>query len=95
MIYHLCSLPHPKAPSYLIFSLISMAISEVFGEVLFPFVESYKDAKNEKNRALVVKNAADAVLKSSHLLEEQGVGLPKDLKTVRLFHSLFLSTFAH
>jgi hypothetical protein len=71
-----------------------MAISEVFGEVLFPFVESYKDAKNEKNRALVVKNAADAVLKSSHLLEE-GLGLPKDLKTVRLFHSLFFSTVAH
>jgi hypothetical protein len=72
-----------------------MAIGDVFGEVLLPFAESYKDAKNEKNRALVVKNAADAVSKSTHLLEDNGVGLPKDLKTVRLFHSLFFSIVAH
>ena len=38
----------------------------------------------KKNRALIVKNAAEAVLKSRHLLEDKGIDLPKDLKTVCL-----------
>ena len=59
-----------------------MSFSEVYGDILLPFVEKYKEAKNEKNRAQVVKNAADAVSSSSQLLENQGVDLPKDLKSV-------------
>jgi hypothetical protein len=61
-----------------------MSFSEVYGDILLPFVEKYKEAKNEKNRAQVVKNAADAVSSSSQLLENQGVDLPKDLKSVRI-----------
>jgi hypothetical protein len=61
-----------------------MSFAEVYSDLLLPFVESYKEANNEKNRTLVVKNAADAVLNSRNLLEE-GVDLPKDLKTVRLY----------
>jgi hypothetical protein len=65
-------------------NFISMSFSEVYGDILLPFVENYKEAKNEKNRAQVVKNAADAVSSSSQLLEDQGVNLPKDLKSVRI-----------
>jgi hypothetical protein len=36
-------------------------ISEVHFKVLLRFVERYKVAKNEKNRALVVKDAEDVV----------------------------------
>ena len=36
-------------------------ISEVHFKVLLRFVEHYKVAKNEKNRALVVKDAEDVV----------------------------------
>ena len=45
--------------------------------------------------AQVVKDARDAVLKSSSLLEDRGVDLPKDLKTVGVFHSLLFSTDAN
>lgn len=62
-----------------------MSFSEVYGDILSPFVEKFKEAKNEKNRAQVVKNAANAVSSSSQLLEDQGVDLPKDLKSVRIF----------
>lgn len=59
-----------------------MSFSKVYSDLLLPFVENYKLAKNEKNRGQVVKNAADAVSSSSQLLEDQGVNLPKDLKSV-------------
>jgi hypothetical protein len=87
-------LPHPNSGNNLI-SVISMSFTEVYGDLFLPFVESYKAAKNEKNRALVVKNAADAVLESRHLLEDQDVDLPKDLKTVRLFHYVSFFTVTH
>ena len=58
-------------------------------------MESYKAAKNEKNRALVVKNAVEAVSKGSQLLKDKGVNLPKYLKTVCCFHSLSFSTVTH
>ena len=81
-------------PSNLI-SIIPMAFSDVYSSLLLPFVESYKVAKNEKGRALVLKNAEDAVLNSRNLLEDQGVDLPKDLKAVSIFHSAFISTVTH
>lgn len=66
-------------------SLISMPFSEIYCNILGPFVESYKLATNQKNRAVVIKNAVEAVLKSRHLLEDTGIDLPKDLNTVCLF----------
>ena len=77
-----CSLFHIRTQPSNLISLISMSFTQVYTNILLPFVESYKAAKNEKNRALVIKNAADVVSKSRHLLEDQGVNLPKDLKTV-------------
>jgi hypothetical protein len=62
-----------------------MSFSKVYASLLLPFVEKYKEAKNEKGRTAVVKNAADAVLKSKNLLEEEGANLPKDLLGVRIF----------
>ena len=91
------SLPNtPTAPNNLI-SIMSKASSnftDVYSQVLFPFVEGYKASKNEKNRAQVVKDARDAVLKNSSLLEDRGVDLPKDLKTVGVFYSILFSTVA-
>lgn len=63
-----------------------MAFGDVYSSILLPFARSYQ-AKNEKGRAQVVKDAMDAVLKSRDLLEDQGGNLPKDLKTVHIFHS--------
>ena len=65
-----------------------MGFSEDFGDILSPFVEKYKVAKNEKGRKALVKTAADAVLKSKEQLEDKEVELPKDLPLVR---RLFLS----
>ena len=62
-----------------------MAFTDLYSSILSPFVKSYKEATNEKKRALVLKNAADAVLESRHLLEDTGIDLPKDLKKVCLF----------
>jgi hypothetical protein len=62
-----------------------MAFGDLYSSILLPFAQSYQ-AKNEKGRAQVVKDAMDAVLKSRDLLEDQGGNLPKDLKTVHIFH---------
>jgi hypothetical protein len=59
-----------------------MAFADVFGNILKPFVNSYKEASNQQNRGTVIRNAADAVAKSRDLLEDPAIGLPKDLKTV-------------
>lgn len=60
-----------------------MSLSKVFGNIISPFVQNFKDAKNEKQRLSVIKEAADAVLKSKDLLEDKEAGLPKDLPSVR------------
>ena len=67
-----------------------MAFSDDYADILLPFVEKYKTAKNEKARAAVVKNATDAVSKSLNLREGEAVKLPKDLPTVRIFLILCL-----
>lgn len=59
-----------------------MAFGDIYCTILLPFVESYKHATNQKNRAVVIKNAAEAVVNSRHLLEDTGIDLPKDLNTV-------------
>jgi hypothetical protein len=72
-----------------------MAFSDDYADVLSPFINEYKTAKNEKARKAVLRNAADAVSKSANLREEETVDLPKDLKTVCLFFifSPFLMIF--
>jgi hypothetical protein len=64
-----------------------MSLSKVYGAVLLPFVQKYKDARNEKERKAVMKNAAEAVVENRNLLENQGGNLPKDLPNVRIILS--------
>lgn len=61
-----------------------MTFSKRFGAILSPFVNNFKDAKNEIGRKAVVKNAVDAILMSRNGQEDAG-DLPKDLQTVALF----------
>lgn len=65
-------------------SQISMSFSKSYGGILSPFLEEYKEAKNEKARKEVLKNAAAAVSTSKAVLENAG-DLPKDLQAVRWF----------
>lgn len=69
-------------------SFFKMNFSKAYGSILLPFVDEYKTAKNEKGRNGVVKNAVDAVTEGRNLLEDEGVDLPKDLKTVHFFSIL-------
>jgi hypothetical protein len=62
-----------------------MTFSELYGDIISPFVKKYKMETNEKGRKAVVKNASNAVLKSREEQEQEGVDLPKDLETVCLF----------
>jgi hypothetical protein len=65
-----------------------LSFSKIYSSVLTPFVENFKDAKNEKARKTVVDIAVDAVKKSKDLLEDVE-DLPRDLQTVCVsFHSL-------
>jgi hypothetical protein len=61
-----------------------MALSD-YADILSPFVEQYKNAKNAKARKEVLKNSAAAVSQSRDLREDNVTELPKDLQTVRLF----------
>jgi len=61
-----------------------MSFSDSYANVLSPFVEKYKDAKNERERKVVIQNAADAVSESQNLREGAVVDLPKDLQKVYL-----------
>jgi hypothetical protein len=78
------------------FTSISMAFSNVYSIIILSFIKSYNEATNEKkSRGIIVKNAADAVLKSRHLLKDKGIDLPNNLKKVCVF-SLYLSQlFTH
>lgn len=60
-----------------------MNFSNLYSSVLTPFVEIFKNAKNDKARKTVVNNAVDAVKKSKDLLED-AEDLPSDLKIVCL-----------
>jgi len=59
-----------------------MTFTDDYAEVLSPFVDNYKTAKNEKERKAVLRNAADAVSESRNLREDAAEDLPKDLQTV-------------
>lgn len=65
-----------------------MNFSQEYSDILLPFVENYKNAKNEKERKAVVQKAADAVAESSNLREGEGVALPSDLQKVLYFFIL-------
>jgi len=70
-----------------------MSFSDSYANVLSPFVENYKEANNERERKLVVQNAADAVSESHSLREGATDDLPKDLQRVYLYlYSLCFST---
>lgn len=70
--------------------IAKMTFTDDYGIVLSPFVVEYKSAKNEKGRKAVLKDAADAVMRSKELLEDGGADLPKDLQTVCFsFNSIF------
>lgn len=58
-----------------------MSLSKTFCNLLSPFVESYKEAKNQKELKSIIKNAVDAVLDNRDMMEEPGE-LPSDLPTV-------------
>lgn len=58
------------------------SFTQVYRNILLPFVENYKVAKNEKARKGVVETATNAILNSRNLLEEKGLELPQDLKAV-------------
>lgn len=86
------------APSNLIYimSKASFEFVDVYSEVLLPFLEGYKQAKNEKTRAHFVKDAREAVLKSNAVEEDRAINLPKDLKTVGVLnHSCCLLLLTH
>lgn len=68
-----------------------MSFTEVYGSILLPFVEKYKTAKNEKARKGVVDIAANTILHSKNLLEQQGSDLPQDIKAVCLTFIVFSS----
>jgi hypothetical protein len=61
---------------------MTMTFSKCYATILTPFVKDYQQAKNDKGRKVVLKNAADAVTENEGLLEEKGVALPKDLEKV-------------
>ena len=60
-----------------------MTFSKLYSVVLSPFVQEFKDAKNEKGRKVVVSNAVKAV-KASKVLLEDANDLPNDLNLVSI-----------
>ena len=62
-----------------------MPFTDAYANVLHPFIDDYKRGQNIKEKRKAVNDAADAVSKSQNLLEDEGLDLPKDLKTVGFF----------
>ena len=61
-----------------------MAFSEDYADILFPFIEKYKTAKNAKARKGVLKNTATTVSQSRDVCEDNVTELPNDMQTVHL-----------
>lgn len=71
-----------------------MSFTQAYANILLPFVENYKSAKNEKARKAVLETATKTILNSRNLLEDQGLDLPQDLKAVCvLLYSFHCSPF--
>jgi hypothetical protein len=58
-----------------------MSFTQAYSKILSPFLKRFQEAENEKLRKSVLKNAAEAVVRSRDLLEDKG-DLPKDLEKV-------------
>jgi hypothetical protein len=58
-----------------------MSFTQAYGNILSPFLKIFQEAENKKLRKSVLKNAAEAVVKSRDVLEDKG-DLPQDLETV-------------
>ena len=74
-----------------------MTFGKVYGSILQPFIEKYKEAKNEKGRTTIINNAVDAVTTFRGLHEDLGDELPTNLKAVCDFFifCLLLMMFAN
>ena len=59
-----------------------MTFSDEYADILLPFLDEYKSAKNEKARKAVGRKAADALTESRDLREDEAHDLPKELQTV-------------
>jgi SPX domain protein involved in polyphosphate accumulation len=70
-----------------------MSFTEVYKQVLAPFLKKYNDAENEKLKKAVLKNAAASVVKNKDELEIKE-DLPKDLERVCIFLSSFIFIFS-
>ena len=66
-----------------------MSFTEVYKQVLAPFLKKYNDAENQKLKKAVLKNAAASVVKNKDELEIKE-DLPKDLERVGIFLSSFI-----
>jgi hypothetical protein len=64
-----------------------MSFTDLYINVLAPFIQNFRDASNQKERKSVVKNAADAVVNSRLRMENKGADLPNDLEKVCLIFS--------
>jgi hypothetical protein len=58
-----------------------MTFTQLYSNFLAPFIKTFTEAKNEKARKTVIKNAANSVKKAKDLLEDAD-DLPKELETV-------------
>lgn len=68
---------------------ITMSFAKVYSSVLSPFVDNFKNAKNEKARKVVLSDAAAAVEAHKNSQEDSGE-LPENLSKVCLIHSAFI-----
>jgi hypothetical protein len=57
-----------------------MSFTQAYGSILLPFIQNYKDAKNEKEQKGMVEIATNAILNHRNLLEKQGLDLPQKFK---------------
>ena len=81
--YFFCHLLHPISNcAYISFQQFRMTFTEDYADILLPFIEEYKKAKNEKQRKAVLQNAGNAVSESSNLREGDAMALPSNLQKV-------------
>ena len=67
-----------------------MSFTNIYNDVLSPFLKKYNEAENLKLKKAILKNAAESVRKSRGTLEVKE-DLPKDLEKVCFFFPLFIS----
>jgi hypothetical protein len=60
-----------------------MSLIATYSDIISPFIQTYREAKNEKGRKKVIVDAVDTVKKSKIILED-GKVLPENLHTVSI-----------